>query len=111
MGMPVGFACWHPQWGGYASCCIVTCDAVPGACFDVVNWHDGEFPIGEHNPGPPDRKHYCSPLQLIEFGLDVLEEQLAASGQSLDGEDRDRLVLLRARLDAALTPSPPAAAP
>ena len=73
----VSFAVWHPQWGGHCSHALVVFDKFtnndndPG-CFDVANFHDGEFPSGT-----PDRKHYCSAEQLVDFGLSVLEKQLA----------------------------------
>lgn len=70
------FAAWHPQWGGYASHCVVSFSRVPGAddepgCFDVANFHDGEF------PGDVAKVlHYCSALQVVNFGLTILEQQL-----------------------------------
>lgn len=74
----VSFAAWHPQWGGYFSHALVTFGKMtnssednPG-CFDVANFHDGEFPSRT-----PDHKHYCSAGQLIDFGLSVLEKQIA----------------------------------
>ena len=76
------FAVWHPQWGGYCGKALVTFSASADGdypdetfpCFEVLNWHDGEFPI--HNvDGPPDRKHYCDPQQLIDFALTIMEKQ------------------------------------
>jgi hypothetical protein len=69
------FACWHPQWGGYTSPCIVESNSDLGGCFTVYNWHDGEFGLPEDSAEPPDEKHYCDPMQLVSFGLTVLEQQ------------------------------------
>lgn len=83
-GETYAFAAWHPQWGGYVGCSVVTfgtasdggVDARAGAhaepgCFDVHNWHDGEFPRDDH----VTTYHYCAAEQLVEFGLLVLERQ------------------------------------
>ncbi len=67
------FAYWHPQWGGYCGKCvaIVTPGDVDG-CFNVINWHDGEFPTDDEFV----EYHYCAPTQLVDFGITVLEKQL-----------------------------------
>lgn len=76
----VRFATWHPQWGGYTGKCIVQIGKMtnnigdsdyPG-CFEVWNWHDGEFPSKDY----VDEKHYCSPEQLIRFGVEILEKMM-----------------------------------
>lgn len=76
------FPCVHPQWGGYVGLCIVTFDKVTGCsgdgvgCFDVLNFHDGDFPVSESNENDPTNLHYCDPGQVIEFGITVLEKIL-----------------------------------
>lgn len=82
----VRFATWHPQLGGYGSKCIVqffktksSPNNFPG-CFEVWNWHDGEFPSEN-----ADRKHYCSPEQLIGFGVEILEMMMKYQRTSDDG--------------------------
>lgn len=82
--MRYSFSTFHPQWGGYHGKCTVTFD-VPmrkgggfdshdPACFDVVNWHDGEFPSDTCSTA----FHYCDPTQLVRFGIEILEHQHAA---------------------------------
>jgi hypothetical protein len=73
---------WHPQWGGYSSVCEVRFDRVSGdagekeiGCFDVTNWHDGEFPT--EDPNEATTYHYCSAEQIVSFGLDVIEAQVS----------------------------------
>ncbi len=69
----VTYADWHPQWGGYCGKSVVLCSRGDvGGCFNVINWHDGEFPRDDEFT----ETHYCSPLQLVEFGTTVLEKQL-----------------------------------
>ena len=73
----VAFACWHPQWGGYVGCCIVVTTDVSkgdnrsdkewGPCFEVYNWHDGEFVKDNF----VTETHYCVADQLIEFAKTV----------------------------------------
>lgn len=60
----VAFAAWHPQWGGYVGKCIVETFRGDGGCFEVHNWHDGEFPRSD----TVTSYHYCSADQLIKFG-------------------------------------------
>ncbi len=61
-----GTACWYPQMGGYIARAIVVPDH---GCFDVMIWHDGEFPFkGEDPDQPPVRLHHCDADQFIEFG-------------------------------------------
>ena len=82
------FALWHPQWGGYCAPCVVEFNSGESAasaiesdgppyhlpCFDVHEWHDGEFPTEECQGA----RHYCCAEQLIRFGLDVMELQVGA---------------------------------
>ena len=62
-------AAWYPQMGGYGAYCWVNIrnehDGVL-PCFDVLVWHDGEFPFGDGNP--PTELHHCVAAQFIEFG-------------------------------------------
>ena len=104
------FACFHPQWGGYSGKCRVdfshpqdpTGSGCSGlTCFEVKNWHDGEFPAWEDDPHTFTQYHYCNPLQVVEFGLLVAEKQVGAD-VTLDGGDRKRLRELRGRIDRLL---------
>lgn len=100
------FASWHPQWGGSVGRCVVTFsretnDGSGGVgCFDVYNWHDGEFPSDE----TVTSYHYCSAEQLIDFGLAVLEKQ--RQHQKQNGLPArlpiEQLRTLQARLQALL---------
>jgi len=72
----VAFAAWHPQWGGSGGKCIVETGANPGDCFEVHNWHDGEFPADA-----PMSLHYCDPDQLIRFGELVKKMQGETPGK------------------------------
>lgn len=67
----ITYADWHPQIGGYTSPCVVSFSAISRGCFEVQNFHDGEFPTRN----VADIKHYCDARQLVEFGLTVLEMQ------------------------------------
>lgn len=99
----VRFAAWHPQWGGYVGKCIVeigkttnSSDDSPG-CYEVWNWHDGEFPSDNY----VDHKHYCSPEQLILFAVEIMEK--AAQYQRTDegkpvAPDLDDLIVRMRRL-------------
>lgn len=86
------FAMWHPQWGGYASPCIVTfheaTEQGDTMCFEVHEFHDGEFPT-EHETC---QRHYCDPWQVIEFGVNVLELQVKHAGCVADREQIDSIV-------------------
>lgn len=106
------YADWHPQWGGYASHCIVSfgreagdVDSGPG-CFDVVNFHDGEFP-----GGVPTVLHYCSAEQVIDFGLTVLEQQLRIQSDGYHkepvGVPREFLQKVQARVAELLSKTSP----
>ena len=79
-------ALWHPQLGGYVGMAKVQISKVtsntegePG-CFDVENYHDGDFPSET-----PTHAHYCDAVQLLRFGLDVLEKQAEHQRQQ-DGQ-------------------------
>lgn len=68
-GDEITFAAWHPQWGGYVGKCWVATSRAEGLdCFDVENWHDGEFPSETHRTV----YHYCATDQLRRFA-DVVE--------------------------------------
>lgn len=110
---------WHPQWGGYASPCVVRFSRVSGTsaggphaaahagCFDVMNWHDGEFPIPHDSDARPDQKHYCCARQVVDFGLSIYEAQIKFqiddSGRpvSLDREWIDATIARLEKLRAA----------
>lgn len=102
--LEVTYADWHPQIGGYTSPCVVSFSVVsfsaisglkqhPG-CFEVQNFHDGEFPTRN----VADVKHYCDARQLVEFGLTVLEmqceHQRAANGTAvkMSGSWKERVI-------------------
>ena len=69
-------AAWYPQMGGYVAKCWVRFGCydgdpptnIPG--FDVVVWHDGEWPFGEDDDRVrvPAHLHHCGADQFIEFG-------------------------------------------
>lgn len=68
-----GFACWYPQMGGYVGKAIVY--PLPSGCFDVLIWHDGEFPFDPLNEDGdisdsrgPIELHHCDPQQFVDFG-------------------------------------------
>jgi len=63
---------WHPQIGGYTSRCVVRL-ARGTMCFDVYNWHDGEFASNT----VVDEKHYCDASQWLRFATLILETQAA----------------------------------
>ena len=57
-----GFAIWYPQMGGYGGVAVL----IPsGTCFDVLVWHDGEFPFSDAHPR---EIHHCKAEQFIQFG-------------------------------------------
>lgn len=105
---------WHPQWGGYASVCEVRFDRVSGdsagreiGCFDVTNWHDGEFPTKESDEATT--YHYCSAEQIVSFGLDIIEAQLPRQRSMRDkpvGVDPEWLDETIARLEKLRTRAP-----
>jgi hypothetical protein len=90
---------WHPQWGGYVGKCLVifskkACEAGKRGygCFEVLNWHDGQFPTDNQ----VDTKHYCNAVQLIEFGTQILEAQSkrqVLGGKPITMHEWDRIVL------------------
>lgn len=91
------YADWHPQWGGYCGKAVVIVS--PGrldCCFDVINWHDGEFPRDETYT----EYHYCAPTQLVDFGITVLEKQLDGVAVLSQGAQIDGYRELAARLIA-----------
>jgi hypothetical protein len=60
----IGFACWYPQMGGYAGHAVL----LPlSGCFEVLVWHNGEFPFSEED-GSPAYLHHCDADQFIAFG-------------------------------------------
>lgn len=65
-----GYCCWYPQMGGYVGIAIV----IPtGDCFDVLVWHDGDFPFDDDDDchDGPVTLHHCSAGQFISFGNDM----------------------------------------
>lgn len=74
----VGYAIWYPQMGGYvgqAVALISKGQEFADACFDVLVWHDGEFPFDGETGHRPIELHHCSPSQFVDFGNKVLELQ------------------------------------
>lgn len=78
----VGVACWYPQMGGYVARAVVIIDkewkafsggSQEGGCFDMLIWHDGEFPFDEESGQSPAHLHHCDPQQFINFGNFVKE--------------------------------------
>ncbi len=78
----VGYAIWYPQMGGYVGKAVALLDkewsetengARMGGCFDVLVWHDGEFPLRGEDGEQPVRLHHCNPEQFIEFGKEVAD--------------------------------------
>lgn len=70
------YAIWYPQMGGYAGRAVVVFH--PGqedSCFDVLVWHDGDWPFDSE---PPRELHHCSPMQFVDFGEAVAEMQAAS---------------------------------
>ena len=64
-----GYAGWYPQMGGYVGKCVVFPGENVGDCFDVLVWHDGEFPFNdEYGDTPsPAHLHHCMTEQFREF--------------------------------------------
>ncbi len=78
----VGYAIWYPQMGGYVGKAVTLLDkewserddgVAIGGCFDVLVWHNGEFPIRGEDGENPVRIHHCDPTQFIQFGEKVAE--------------------------------------
>lgn len=74
----IGYAIWYPQMGGYAGKAVALMDKQwtecrSGWCFDVLVWHDGEFPFSGEDGDKPCRLHHCDPEQFISFGEKVAE--------------------------------------
>ena len=82
----IGYAIWYPQMGGYVGRAVVVLDkewsdngsSRSGGCFDVLVWHDGDFPFS-NGLTPPIELHHCDPEQFIEFGRAVA--RLNAAGR------------------------------
>jgi len=69
------WACWYPQMGGYCGKCIVILSktgCVSNTCFEVVVWHNGDFPFSGESPA---HLHHCDPQQFIDFGNTVANLQ------------------------------------
>ena len=97
---------WHPQWGGYTSHSRVSFGGTtypqspdgtgPPGCFDVDVYHDGEFPSDEVEFD----LHYCDPMQLVRYGLDIYELMVEHDANArLDEAD---LLAVRAQIDRLL---------
>lgn len=78
----VGYAIWYPQMGGYVGKAVALLDKQwwehpngcrMGGCFDVLVWHDGEFPFDREGGTQPYRLHHCKPEQFIDFGTRISE--------------------------------------
>lgn len=71
------FAAWYPQMGGYSSVCIIRASKyanLNNECFDVLVWHDGEFPFSGECGRSPTEIHHCVAEQFIELGSLVKEK-------------------------------------
>lgn len=68
----IGYAIWYPQMGGYVGKAVVLLGKahLDGGCFEVLVWHDGEFPF---SGGEPRHLHHCDPQQFIDFGNKIAE--------------------------------------
>jgi hypothetical protein len=65
-----GYACYYPQMGGYLGKAIVIplqYDKSTEPCYNVLIWHDGEFPFTQLE-NEPVTLHHCSADQFIQFG-------------------------------------------
>lgn len=68
----IGYALWYPQMSGYVGKAVVEIwkdDNEEDACFDVLVWHDGDWPFNDGQS--PRRLHHCSTSQFINFGMEV----------------------------------------
>jgi hypothetical protein len=99
----VAFATVHPQWGGYCFPCVVSFqpptdgdDAFP--CFDVQEWHDGDFATDDVQA----ERHYCDPTQILGFAV-VIMEQMHALGYRRGLRDVGDLIR---RLEVISPPEP-----
>lgn len=76
-----GYCCWYPQMGGYSGIAIV----IPaGDCFDVLVWHDGEFPFDDDpfdggDKQEPVELHHCCAEQFVRFGNEMKEFKARSS--------------------------------
>lgn len=77
----VSYAIWYPQMGGYVGKAIATFAKGEGTegCFDVLVWHDGEFPFRGEGGKQPCQLHHCAAGQFVDFGEAVAELQEATA--------------------------------
>lgn len=77
----IGYGIWYPQMRGrqvqaYIGKAVAIIDKATDTddcsddCFDVLVWHDGEFPFGDGDKEPV-RLHHCSAAQFIQFGQEI----------------------------------------
>ena len=70
----------HPQWGGYCfPVAVQFCEVGDGRaegwpCLEVFEFANEEFP----KDFVVTERHYCDPVQIVEFGIQVLEAMKAA---------------------------------
>ena len=71
----VGYAIWYPQMGGYVGRAVAMISKGGGgaSCFDVLVWHDGEFPFDGEGGDNPRQLHHCAAEQFIDFGEKIAE--------------------------------------
>lgn len=65
---------WYPQMGGYGSVCWVISLTNPEPdlpCFDVIVFHDGQFPFDPEKGREGFLLHHCDHEQFIKFGREV----------------------------------------
>ncbi len=64
-----GYAIWYPQMGGYSGKAIALIEKTDAnECFDVLVWHNGEFPFDGEGGDNPRRLHHCLAAQFVDFG-------------------------------------------
>lgn len=71
-GSRVSYATWYPQMGGYVGKAVVSYyrNRTSNSCFEVLVWHDGQFPFSEED-GMPAKLHHCLAEQFVTFGEEV----------------------------------------
>jgi len=78
----IGYAIGYPQMGGYVGRAVALISKGEGGadCFDVLVWHDGEFPFDGEGGNNPRRLHHCAAEQFVRFGEKIDELQSRHEG-------------------------------
>lgn len=75
-----GYAIWYPQMGGYVGKAVALIPKGVGRneCFEVLVWHDGEFPFAGEGGVNPVCLHHCMADQFIDFGtkIKILQKEI-----------------------------------